>query len=309
NFRKLGATRVEIGVQHLDEKILKLNKRGHTAKETAKATKLLKDAGFKISYHLMPGLPGSDPEKDLEMFKKVFSDERFQPDLIKIYPCVVTQGSEIEKWWREGKYQPLTNKENLRLMKQIKAIIPPYVRISRLIRDIPEESILAGPDISNLRQIIQQKKFKCSCIRCREVKSSYQPNEEIILNRIDYPASGGKEIFLEYVSKDKKKLFAMLRLRIPPDNLINKFFPILNQSANIRELHTYGKLISLDKKDQNAPQHMGMGRKLVAEAEKIAREEFDLKKMAIISGVGVRGYYRKLGYRLKEEYMAKKIKE
>ncbi|MDZ7612247.1 MAG: tRNA uridine(34) 5-carboxymethylaminomethyl modification radical SAM/GNAT enzyme Elp3 [Candidatus Moranbacteria bacterium] len=309
NFRRLGATRIEIGVQHISDEILKLNRRGHGAEETARATKLLKEAGFKISYHLMPGLPGSSPKKDLEMIKKVFSDQRFQPDLVKIYPCVVTKGSEIEKWWKQGKYKPLTNTQNLELMKKIKAAIPPYVRISRLIRDIPEESILAGPSISNLRQLLQQENVKCSCIRCREVKSSFSSKEKIVLNRIDYPASDGKEVFLEYVSPDKKKLFALLRLRIPSNrNQTVSFFPALENSAIIRELHTYGKLVSLSQKNAQAPQHMGLGKKLIRKAEQIAGQEFDLEKIAVISGVGVRDYYRKRGYRLKDEYMMKKLK-
>lgn len=308
DFRKLGATRVEMGVQHLDEEVLKLNQRGHLIKEVVYATKILKEAGFKISYHLMPGLPGSDTKKDLAMVKKVFSDERFQPDLVKIYPCVVTRGSKIEKWWKEGRYFPLSNEENVELIKKIKAVIPPYVRISRLIRDIPEESILAGPNISNLRQIIQQKGVACRCIRCREVKADFSPKQEMILNRLEYKASGGKEIFLEYVSPDKKKLFAMLRLRIPGNEpeVINKL-TVLKNCALIREVHTYGKVVGINKKEGRATQHIGLGRRLIQEAEKITREEFDVKKIAIISGVGVREYYKKLGYRLREEYMVKKI--
>ncbi len=308
DFRRLGATRVEMGVQHLDEEVLKLNKRGHGSKEIIYATKILKEAGFKISYHLMPGLPGSNAKKDLAMVKKIFSDERFQPDLVKIYPCVVTSGSEIEKWWREGRYSPLSNEDNLELMKEIKAVIPPYVRISRLIRDIPEESILAGPNISNLRQMIQREGIVCRCIRCREVKADFSPREEVILNRLEYKASGGKEIFLEYVSPNKEKLFAMLRLRIPgEESKISNYLTVLKNSALIREVHTYGKVIGINKKEEKGAQHIGLGRKLIQEAEKIAREEFGVRKIAIISGVGVREYYRKLGYRLWEEYMVKKV--
>lgn len=308
NFRKLGATRVEIGVQNISNDILAINKRGHSIETTVEATKLLKEAGFKINFHMMPGMYGSTPQKDLEMFKTLFKNPDFQPDMIKIYPCVVTRNSELFKLWKNENYQPLSNKENEELLIKIKKIIPPYVRITRLIRDIPEESIEAGPNVSNLRQILQQKKVQCGCIRCREVRADYDIKEEIILDRIDYPASEGKEIFLQFVSKDKSKLFALLRLRInSPQTSTNHFLPVLKNSAIIRELHTYGKSTGLQKKSADSPQHLGLGKKLVLEAEKIARQEFKLKKMAIIAGVGVRGYYEKLGYKLEDEYMTKKL--
>jgi len=310
NFRKLGATRVEIGVQSIFDDVLKLNHRGHKIKSTIEATKLLKETGFKINYHLMPGMYGGSPVKDLKMFKELFANPDFQPDMVKIYPCVVTKNSELFKLWKQGKYQPLTNKENEELLIKIKAIIPPYVRITRLIRDIPEKSIEAGPNISNLRQIIQQKKVKCSCIRCREVRAGYKTDEEIILNRIDYPASGGTEIFLQFTSKDKSKLFALLRLRINNQKETrNHFLSVLRDSALIRELHTYGKSTGLKSQSGESPQHLGLGMRLVQKAEKIAKDEFDLNRIAVISGVGVRGYYeKKLGYQLKDEYMTKELK-
>ncbi len=307
-FRRFGATRVEIGVQNLFDDILKKNKRGHLTSATVKATALLRDAGFKINYHMMPGMYGSTPKKDLEMFKTLFSDERFAPDLIKIYPCVVTANSEIFNLWKKGEYKPLTNDQSKILLAKIKAIIPQYTRITRLIRDIPEESIMAGPNISNMRQILQQEKAHCECIRCREVRAEFIMKDEIILNRIDYPASGGKEIFLQYVSPDKMKLYAMLRLRIPPkNNQLAGTIPALLGSALIREVHTFGKLAKIDKMDISSPQHIGLGKKLLAKAEQIAKEEFGFGKIAIISGVGVREYYKKFGYELEDEYMTKKL--
>jgi elongator complex protein 3 len=295
NFRKLGCTRVELGVQSIFDDVLKINRRGHNVEATIEASKLLKDAGFKINYHIMPGLPGSNPKRDLAMFKELFSSSSFRPDMLKIYPTVVVKNSALYRIWKQGKYKPMTDKQFERLVLEIKNnIIPPYVRISRLVRDVPSVSIFAGPDISNLRQLIVPKS-KCQCIRCREVKLDYKINEKIILGRINYDASGGKEIFLQFVSKDKQKLFALLRLRIS------------NGSAMIREVHTYGKMTEIDKHDKKTPQHIGLGKKLVAEAEKIAKYEFGLKKIAVISGVGVRGYYKKLGYRLKDTYMAKDI--
>jgi elongator complex protein 3 len=342
NFLHLGATRVELGVQSLFEDVLQKNRRGHGVAETIHATKLLKDAGFKINYHMMPGLPGSSLKKDFLMFQKLFSECVFQPDMLKIYPTVVIKSSTLYKLWRQGEYRPLTDNQFKKLILKIKKdAIPPYVRLARLVRDVPATSIVAGPKISNLRQLIAPESF-CRCIRCREVRADYKINERILLDRIDYNASGGKEIFLQYVSPDKpargrgtrpgKKLFALLRLRIPSfichpdppvggegsrdsssvnqrtqnDKLYN-FIPALRQAALIREVHTYGQLVSIHKHDKKSPQHFGLGKKLMAAAEKIAKKEFKLNKIAVISGVGARGYYRKLGYSQKNGYMVKSI--
>lgn len=296
NFRNLGCTRVELGVQTIFNDVLEKNKRGHLVGASVEATNLLKDAGFKINYHIMPGLYGSDLKKDYLMFKELFSNQNFQPDMLKIYPTVVTKNSVLYKLWKDSKYKPLTDKkfENF-ILKVKKEIIPPYVRIARLVRDIPTTSIVAGPIVSNLRQLIE-KKSACQCIRCREVRANYEIREKIILDRIDYCASDGKEIFLQYVSPDKKKLFALLRLRITK-----------NKSAIIREVHTYGKLIKIDSKDKTSPQHIGFGKKLILEAERITKKEFGIEKISVISGVGVRNYYRKLGYNLKNTYMIKSL--
>jgi len=302
NFRKLGCTRVELGVQSIFDSVLEKNNRGHDVAETIRATKLLKDAGFKINYHLMPGLLGSSVKNDLLMFKKLFSGDDFQPDMLKIYPTVVTKGSVLYNLWKKGKYKALTDKQFTKFIVQVKnEIIPPYVRITRLVRDIPTVSILAGPRISNLRQIIA-KESKCQCIRCREVRTDYDIKEKIILDRIDYSASNGQEIFLQFVSEDKTKLFAMLRLRIPSSDV---FIPALKKSAIIREVHTYGNLAQISHSLASSPQHIGLGKKLIQEAETIAKKEFGLRKIVVISGIGVRDYYRKLGYNLKETYMSK----
>lgn len=314
NFRKLGCTRVELGVQSIFDDVLEINRRGHTVQKTIEATRLLKDAGFKINYHIMPGLPGSDLKRDYQMFRVLFSNPDFQPDMLKIYPTVVTKNTALHRLFQKGKYIPLDDKEFAKFILRLKKnIIPPYVRIARLVRDVPAESILAGPTISNLRQMIE-KKSACQCIRCREVRSEYLEEEEIILNRVDYNASGGKEIFLEYVTKNKKKLFALLRLRIPSDyaqeSISSPKKPKVKKlksspCAIIREVHTYGKLTSINKSSKNSPQHIGLGKKLILEAEKIARNEFNCKKISVISGIGAREYYRKLGYRLKDSYMLK----
>lgn len=319
NFRNLGCTRVELGVQSLNDDILQLNRRGHLVQSTIKATKMLKEAGFKINYHMMPGLPGSTPGRDFAMFKKLFTSPDFQPDMLKIYPTVVLKDSDLYDLWKEGKYKPLTDKQFEKLALKIKnEAIPPYVRIARLVRDVPTNSIEAGPIVSNLRQIIAHRS-QCPCIRCREVREDYEIREKIILDRIDYNASDGKEIFLQYVSPDKKKLFALLRLRIPSLlplekgglrrdlKSLYKTLPVLENTAIIREVHTYGKLAKIGLSDKNSPQHIGLGKKLLKEAERISKEEFGLNKIVVISGVGVRDYYRKNGYHLKDTYMVKSL--
>lgn len=304
NFRNLGCTRVELGVQSIYNDVLKSNKRGHLVETTIRATKMLRDAGFKINYHMMPGLPGSNPKRDFAMFKALFINPDFQPDMLKIYPTVVLKNSKLFKIWKNGSYEPFNNMDLEKLILKIKnETIPPYVRIARLIRDVPTTSIVAGPTVSNLRQNIISRS-KCPCIRCREVRSGFTIKEKIILDRIDYNASDGREIFLQYVSPDKKKLFALLRLRVPSKNA---FPEVLLNSAIIREVHTYGKMARIDKKDSSSPQHIGLGKKLLKEAERIAKKEFGLKKIAVISGIGVRDYYRKSGYRLEDTYMLKKL--
>lgn len=296
NFRNLGCTRVELGVQSIFDDVLEKNKRGHLIEATIEASRLLKDAGFKINYHMMPGLPGSTPARDFKMFKELFSNPNFQPDMLKIYPTVVLKNSQLFRIWKNGLYKPLSNVQFEKLILKIKnEVIPPYVRIARLVRDVPTSSIIAGPTVSNLRQIIVPESH-CPCIRCREVRSGYEIREKIVLDRINYDASGGREIFLQYVSPDKNKLFALLRLRITSDN-----------KAIVREVHTYGKVTKINQKDKKSPQHIGLGKKLIAEAEKIAKKEFGIKEISVISGIGVRNYYRKLGYRLKDTYMVKYI--
>lgn len=308
-MRNLGCTRVEIGVQSLDDKILKLNNRGHKVDATIKATKLLKDAGFKICYHMMPNLYGSTPAKDLKDFKKLFSDPSFQPDMLKIYPTVVVKGSKIYKWFKSGKYKPYSDKVLFNLLVKIKQTFPPYVRVNRLIRDIPSTSIEAGSKISNLREMVQREAIKqgtpCQCIRCREIRGNDFNLKNVKLIEREYPASDGREIFLSFKDTKQNKILAFLRLRLPtkPNN---KLFKALKNSAIIREVHTYGHVVKLDEKSKDA-QHIGFGKRLMKRAEQIASKN-NYEKMAVISGVGVRGYYKKLGYRLEEGYMVKKLK-
>jgi elongator complex protein 3 len=313
-LRYLGVTRVELGVQSIYDDVLKLNIRGHDVETTALATKLLKDAGFKICYQMMPNLPGSNFKKDIEMFRKLFSNPDFCPDYLKIYPCALLKEAPLYKLWKKGKYQPYTTEELIKLLIRIKKLVPYYCRIQRIVRDIPSDYIVeGGTKISNLRQMIAQisKKqgWRCKCIRCREVRENYDPKEKVYLFRDDYEASGGKEIFLSFENKNRTKLYSLLRLRISSQCFEKKqhFISVLNNASIIRELHTYGKLVPIKTK-KRAPQHRGLGKKLMKEAEKITKKEFGLKKIAVISGVGVRDYYRKLGYRLEDTYMIKWLK-
>jgi elongator complex protein 3 len=306
-MREYGCTRVELGIQHIDDKILKLNKRGHTNQDSINAIALLKQAGFKINLHLMPGLPGSTPAKDLTMFKNLYTLPGYMPDMIKIYPCVVTKDAELYKWWKAGKYKPYSDKQLLKLIKDIKKITPPWVRITRLIRDIPEESIVAGNKITNLRQLVQEQSKKegwsCQCLRCREV-GHVDPLEikkqKLKFNVTSYQASNGTEYFLSFDSQDGKALYAFLRLRINDQK--NNPLPDLSGVGLVRELHTYGQAIPLGEKGE--VQHLGLGKKLLEEAEKICRKN-KLDKIAVISGIGVRKYYQKSGYRLAGTYMIK----
>ncbi len=333
-LRQLGITRVELGVQSVYDDILKINKRGHNITATIKATRLLKDAGFKVSYQVMPNLLGSNAKRDIEMFKIIFQNPKFKPDLLKIYPLALIKQTPLYQWYQRGEYIPYSKKELIELLVEVKKHIPYWCRIQRIIRDIPSQQIVTGGvKISNLREIVQktmaERGLHCKCIRCREVKNDYQGKESIYLFRQDYTASRGKEIFLSFENKTRSKLYAILRLRIPSFFFENplqkqsattllKNFPVLKNAAIIREIHTYGQMISLQNSTQTqkdfpqttsqpAPQHHGLGKKLMGKAEKIAKEEFSAKKMAIIAGVGVRGYFRKLGYQLKDSYMFKRL--
>lgn len=311
-MRKLGATKVEIGIQTLDDAILKKNKRGHGVGEIRTAMKLLKDAGFKINAHIMPNLYGSSIKKDVEMFAKLFEDSDFKPDWLKIYPCVVTPHSELANIWKEGRHKPYSDDELIELISEMKRIVPEYVRIARLYRDIPAESILGGSTISNLRQVVQanmyEKGERCRCIRCREVRDAKVDIKNVELVERTYDSSGGKEHFLSFEDVKNDKLISFLRLRIPSQFFSGKrhFIKDLEEAAVIRELHTYGMHLALEDRSGDASQHQGYGKRLLKRAEEIARF-YNLSKLAVISGIGVREYYKKRGFELGLNYMIKKL--
>ena len=302
---KLGGTRVELGVQTVYEDIMRKIKRGHTVKDAVLATQLMKDSFLKVGYHMMPGLPGSSPAKDIRMFKEIFSNKDFKPDALKIYPCMVIEGTELYEMWKAKKYKPLTTAVAAKMLVEIKKHIPKYCRIMRVQRDIPTTMISAGVDRTNLRQyaekLLKKENVKCQCIRCREPKGRTVDFSKAQIKRIDYEASNGKEIFLSAEAGDT--LLGFCRLRIP----YKPFRPeITPKSAGIRELHVYGTAVPVGEKGE-ALQHKGLGRKLMLEAERIAKEEFGCKKMLVISGIGAREYYKKLGYKQDGVYMSKSL--
>lgn len=295
-----GVTRVELGVQHPSNRIYKKIMRGHTVSDVFRSTALLKDSAFKICYHIMPGLPGSDEEKDIQMFRKLFTDQRFQPDMLKIYPTLVMPGTPLYKMWKKGEYQPYSTEKAARVIARAYAHIPPYVRVMRVQRDIPLPEISAGVRHSNLREGVERAAGTIQEIRSREIKGEAFSQEEATLRRIDYNASNGKEIFLSY--ECGKKLVGFLRLRIPSNPFRKEITP---RTSLVRELHVYGQEAPIGRKG-NA-QHLSFGTRLLREAERISSEEFDSKKVLVISGVGTKEYYFSRGYSRDGPYVSLKL--
>jgi len=295
NILEFGCTRVELGVQMPDDKIYKLTKRGHKVKDVVDAVDRLKNAGFKVGFHIMPGLPSSSPRKDLQMFKKIFTNSNFKPDQIKIYPCQVIKGSELEELYYKKKYKPYSLEKLKKLLTNMILEIPEYCRIMRVMREIPPVYLVAGTTRIDLRKeiedVLRSQNKKIKEIRLREIGFSKTKNFDLELKTLRYEASGGREYFIQIVNKENI-LFALLRLRL------NK------ESAIVRELHVYGKSTKLGKKGKT--QHIGLGKQLMKKAEEITRKH-DFKKLSIISGVGVREYYKKLGYKLEGSYMVKRL--
>ena len=307
-FRELGVTKVQVGVQAFDEVILKRIKRGHSLDRVGEATRLLKDAGIKVCYHYMPNLPGSNPELDVQMAQMMYEDPRFKPDFVKIYPAQVIAGTEMFNEWERGEFAPYDDELLKDVLKKIKKITPPFVRIDRLVRDISKKWVEAGTKATNMRQYIQlemkQEGWSCKCIRCREVKArSYTELPE--LRDLPIETLGGTEHLLTFEKDDK--LFSLLRLRLPLSSNLTPLFPELSGAAIIRELHTYGKTVVHDEKNSTKTQHRGLGKQLMSKAEEIAIQN-GYKKIAVISSIGTRDYYRKLGYERDGRYMTKDLR-
>lgn len=311
---EMGVTRVELGVQNPNDDIYKLVGRTHTVADVIEATQILKDAGLKVVYHMMPGMPGSNFEKDMKAFREIFTNPAYKPDMIKIYPCLVLEGTKAYEWYIRGEYKPYTTDEAAHLIVEIKKIIPPWIRIMRIQRDIPAPLIVAGVKKSNLRQYVQEllKKqgIRCRCIRCREVGhrllvDGVKPDpDKIQISKTYYEASGGEEIFISVEDSDNDVLIGYLRLRIPSEKAHRPEIKT-QPSGIIRELHVYGPLVPVGKHLANAWQHKGYGGILLEEAENVIRHEYGLKKILVISALGTKEYYKRFGYKYDGPYMSK----
>ncbi len=306
----LGVTRVELGVQNIYDDIYRKVDRGHIVQDVVDATSRLKDSALKICYHMMPGLPGSSLEMDLEGFKVIFNDPRFKPDMLKIYPTLVVKGTRLYDWWRKGEYVPLTTEDATELVSKVMEITPPWIRIMRVQRDIPLPKINAGVDKSNLRQLAEERLEarggRCRCIRCREAGHSLDKvvPERIELTHTVYEASEGIEDFIQAEDREADTLIGFIRLRIPH----KPFRPEIDTRTGIvRELHVYGRMVPVGERRGDAWQHRGWGEALIAEAEKTAQEYYDMHKMVIMSALGTKLYYSRFGYKEDGVYVSKFI--
>ena len=306
-----GVTRVELGVQTLSDELYAKIKRGHKIADVIEANQLLRDSAVKVAMHMMPGL-FSNQSEDLKMFKQLFSDDNFKPDMLKIYPCLVTKGSELYDLWQSGGYEPYNDDEAVELITKVKAILPKWVRTMRIQRDIPSTLIEAGVKKSNLGELVynnlEREHIDCQCIRCREIGHK-KTSREYTLDDFElfsekYTACNGEEHFLSIEDINEESIAGFIRLRLPSKN---HFRPeITDTTALIRELHVYGNMIKIGGKNPKIGQHTGFGEKLLKEAENIALDN-GKDEMAIISGIGTRNYYRKFGYEKVGPYMMKKL--
>lgn len=299
---KLGVTRVELGIQSVYDNVLKIIKRGHAVKDNIESIKTLKDLGFKLNFHYMPGLPGVDNKKDFHGMLELFNNSDYRPDMLKLYPCMVMPGTKLHKLWKAKKFKPITTRDAAKLIAKFKAFVPEYCRIMRVQRDIPTYMTAAGVDKTNLRQyvheVMKKNKIKCRCIRCRQPKGKI--NGKIQIKVREYDASHGKEFFISAEIGDC--LLGFCRLRFPSQNLRKE---ITKDSALIRELHVYGEAIKIGTKGK--VQHKGLGLKLMSKAEKIAKD-YNKNKVVVISGIGVKEYYvKKLRYRKEGPYVVKTV--
>ena len=298
---RLGATRVELGVQILDDGILTAVNRGHGIREVAEATRTARDLGLKVCYHVMPGLPGSGPEKDIASFAQMFEDPRFRPDMIKIYPTLVVKGTKLYDSWLRGEYHPYDTEQAVHVISEMKKLVPEYVRIQRIQRDIPVPLIEAGVDKGHLRELAQERLRTqgtgCKCIRCREVGLLGLNDfsmDDLVPRTVSYEAAGGQEHFISLVLEGNA-LAGYVRLRLPPAG-----------DALVRELKVFGRMARLNEKEGEW-QHRGIGRRLLSMAESAAEED-GRSGIKVTSGVGVRGYYASLGYEKALPHMRKDLR-
>ena len=310
-FRMYGVTRIQIGVQHTDDYILKKINRKCTNEENKWGIYILKQNGFKVDIHIMLDLPFSSPEKDKIMLQEILDDENYQVDQWKLYPTMVVNWTKIKEWYDQGLYKPYSDKNDRELidvLKYVKRQVKPWIRINRVIRDIPTKEILGGTMSTGMRDIVlremEKENLPCRCLRCREVKLKEHDSSDIKFAYNKFRSSKGTEFFLSYTSYDENTLYGYLRLRFNDSNY--GVLPVIHDTALIRELHVLGVSVTVNNADNNKTQHKKLGTNLLKYAEYISMM-YGYKKIAIISGVGVRTYYEKRGYNLSNTYMVKTL--
>jgi elongator complex protein 3 len=309
-LRKLGATKIQIGIQSLNNKILKLNQRGHSIKETKKAFSLLRLAGFKIHAHLMPNLYGSNLKQDIKDFTNLW-DVDYYPDELKIYPTSIIPNTQLEILYKTGDYKPYSQEDLLKYFTKTLPNTPRSVRLTRIVRDIPSNEIVAGNKATNFRQIaenhIEELGLKIEDIRSREIRDEEVNWEDLKKEIIKYETSVSTEYFISYITKDDDKICGFLRLSIPKKSLSkNHFIEELKDCAIIREIHVYGTLVSIGEESEGEAQHLGLGKHLIEISEEITKRE-GYQKLAVISAIGTREYYKKRGFTKDNLYMKKNI--
>ena len=312
HLRRLGVTKVQIGVQSLDDEILALNKRGHDVQAVRDALGLLRTAGFKLHLHWMPNLFGATPEKDRADFARFFDDPAIRPDEFKIYPCSLIADTELYDRWLAGAYHPYTQEELVALLADVKPTIPPYTRVNRLFRDIPAHHIQAGVTMSNLREVVHEelrrRGTRCGCIRCREIKRRQVSPDELVLSVYSYDTDLTQEHFLEFrtgpQSQEPGLIAGFLRLSLPLQPRVGSraFLDEIADSAMIREVHVYGPALAIGRARVDAAQHVGLGTRLLAEARRISREA-GFRRISVIAATGTQGYYGARGFERGELYM------
>uniref|UniRef100_A0ABI7ZRQ0 Elongator complex protein 3 n=1 Tax=Felis catus TaxID=9685 RepID=A0ABI7ZRQ0_FELCA len=309
-----GCTRLEIGVQSVYEDVARDTNRGHTVKAVCESFHLAKDSGFKVVAHMMPDLPNVGLERDIEQFTEFFENPAFRPDGLKLYPTLVIRGTGLYELWKSGRYKSYSPSDLIELVARILALVPPWTRVYRVQRDIPMPLVSSGVEHGNLRELAFAR-MKDLGIQCRDVRTREVGIQEIHhkvrpyqveLVRRDYVANGGWETFLSYEDPDQDILIGLLRLRKCSEETFR--FELVGGVSIVRELHVYGSVVPVSSRDPTKFQHQGFGMLLMEEAERIAREEHGSGKIAVISGVGTRNYYRKIGYRLQGPYMVKTLK-
>ncbi|XP_036097122.1 elongator complex protein 3 [Molossus molossus] len=310
-----GCTRLEIGVQSVYEDVARDTNRGHTVKAVCESFHLAKDSGFKVVAHMMPDLPNVGLERDIEQFTEFFENPAFRPDGLKLYPTLVIRGTGLYELWKSGRYKSYSPSDLIELVARILALVPPWTRVYRVQRDIPMPLVSSGVEHGNLRELAFAR-MKDLGIQCRDVRTREVGIQEIHhkvrpyqveLVRRDYVANGGWETFLSYEDPDQDILIGLLRLRKCSEETFR--FELVGGVSIVRELHVYGSVVPVSSRDPTKFQHQGFGMLLMEEAERIAREEHGSGKIAVISGVGTRNYYRKIGYRLQGPYMVKTLKQ